>query len=127
MSRRYLLDTHVLLWLLYDDARVPTEVVEALSRPLAKVYVSSISIVEIEIKRSIGKLLLDSSPLDFIDQMGFKSLDLTMKEARRLSELPLIHRDPFDRLLICQALENRLTLVTADEFVSRYPVSTISI
>ena len=127
MSRRYLLDTHVLLWLLYDDTRVPTEVVEALSRPLAKVYVSSISIVEIEIKRSIGKLLLDSSPLDFIDQMGFKSLDLTMKEARRLSELPLIHRDPFDRLLICQALENRLTLVTADEFVSRYPVSTISI
>lgn len=127
MSRRYLLDTHVLLWLLYDDARVPTEVVEALSRPLAKVYVSSISIVEIEIKRSIGKLLLDSSPLDFIDQMGFKSLDLTMKEARRLSELPLIHRDPFDRLLICQALENRLTLVTADEFVSRYPVNTISI
>jgi PIN domain nuclease of toxin-antitoxin system len=127
VSRRYLLDTHVLLWLLYDDARVPTEVVEALSRPLAKVYVSSISIVEIEIKRSIGKLLLDSSPLDFIDQMGFKSLDLTMKEARRLSELPLIHRDPFDRLLICQALENRLTLVTADEFVSRYPVNTISI
>ena len=127
MSRRYLLDTHVLLWLLYDDARVPTEVVEALSRPLAKVYVSSISIVEIEIKRSIGKLLLDSSPLDFIDQMGFKSLDLTVKEARRLSELPLIHRDPFDRLLICQALENRLTLVTADEFVSRYPVNTISI
>jgi PIN domain nuclease of toxin-antitoxin system len=127
VSRRYLLDTHVLLWLLYDDTRVPTEVVEALSRPLAKVYVSSISIVEIEIKRSIGKLLLDSSPLDFIDQMGFKSLDLTMKEARRLSELPLIHRDPFDRLLICQALENRLTLVTADEFVSRYPVNTISI
>jgi len=127
VSRRYLLDTHVLLWLLYDDARVPTEVVEALSRPLAKVYVSSISIVEIEIKRSIGKLLLDSSPLDFIDQMGFKSLDLTMKEARRLSELPLIHRDPFDRLLICQALENRLTLVTADEFVSRYPINTISI
>ena len=127
MSRRYLLDTHVLLWLLYDDTRVPTEVVEALSRPLAKVYVSSISIVEIEIKRSIGKLLLDSSPLDFIDQMGFKSLDLTMKEARRLSELPLIHRDPFDRLLICQALENRLTLVTADEFVSRYPINTISI
>lgn len=127
MSRRYLLDTHVLLWLLYDDTRVPTEVVEALSRPLAKVYVSSISIVEIEIKRSIGKLLLDSSPLDFIDQMGFKSLDLTVKEARRLSELPLIHRDPFDRLLICQALENRLTLVTADEFVSRYPVNTISI
>ncbi len=127
MSRRYLLDTHVLLWLLYDDTRVPTEVVEALSRPLAKVYVSSISIVEIEIKRSIGKLLLDSSPLDFIDQMGFKSLDLTMKEARRLSELPLIHRDPLDRLLICQALENRLTLVTADEFVSRYPVNTISI
>jgi len=127
VSRRYLLDTHVLLWLLYDDARVPTEVVEALSRPLAKVYVSSISIVEIEIKRSIGKLLLDSSPLDFIDQMGFKSLDLTVKEARRLSELPLIHRDPFDRLLICQALENRLTLVTADEFVSRYPVNTISI
>jgi PIN domain nuclease of toxin-antitoxin system len=127
VSRRYLLDTHVLLWLLYDDTRVPTEVVEALSRPLAKVYVSSISIVEIEIKRSIGKLLLGSSPLDFIDQMGFKSLDLTMKEARRLSELPLIHRDPFDRLLICQALENRLTLVTADEFVSRYPVNTISI
>jgi PIN domain nuclease of toxin-antitoxin system len=127
VSRRYLLDTHVLLWLLYDDTRVPTEVVEALSRPLAKVYVSSISIVEIEIKRSIGKLLLDSSPLDFIDQMGFKSLDLTMKEARRLSELPLIHRDPFDRLLICQALENRLTLVTADEFVSRYPINTISI
>jgi len=127
VSRRYLLDTHVLLWLLYDDARVPTEVVEALSRPLAKVYVSSISIVEIEIKRSIGKLLLDSSPLDFIDQMGFKSLDLTVKEARRLSELPLIHRDPFDRLLICQALENRLTLVTADELVSRYPVNTISI
>jgi PIN domain nuclease of toxin-antitoxin system len=127
VSRRYLLDTHVLLLLLYDDTRVPTEVVEALSRPLAKVYVSSISIVEIEIKRSIGKLLLDSSPLDFIDQMGFKSLDLTTKEARRLSELPLIHRDPFDRLLICQALENRLTLVTADEFVSRYPVNTISI
>ena len=127
MSRGYLLDTHVLLRLLYDYTRVPTEVVEVLSGPLAKVFVSSISIVEIEIKRSIGKLLLDSSPLDFIDQMGFQSLDLTMQEARRLSELPLIHRDPFDRLLICQALENRLILVTADELVSRYPVNTISI
>ena len=127
MSRGYLLDTHVLLWLLYDDTRVPTEVVEVLSGPLAKVFVSSISIVEIEIKRSVGKLLLDSSPLDFIDQMGFQSLDLTMQEARRLSELRLIHRDPFDRLLICQGLENHLTLITADELVSRCAVDKISI
>ena len=78
MGRGYLLDTHVLLWLLHDDTRVPTEVVEVFSGALAKVFVSSISIVEIGIKRSIGKLLLDSSPLDFIDQMGFQSLDLTM-------------------------------------------------
>lgn len=127
MSKGYLLDTHVFLWLLYDDTRVPNEAVEVLSGPLAKVFVSSISIVEIEIKRSIGKLLLDSSPLDFIDQMGFPFLDLTMQEARKLSELPLIHKDPFDRLLICPAPENRLTLVTADELVSRCAAGTISI
>ena len=122
MSKGYLLDTHVLLWLLYDDTRVPTEVVEVLSGALTKVFVSSISIVEIEIKRSIGKLLLDSSPLDFIDQMGFQSLDLTMQEARRLSELPLIHRDPFDRLLIAQAQIENLVLLSVDPLARKYDI-----
>ena len=93
MSRGYLLDTHVLLWLLYDDTRVPTEVVEVLSGPLVKVFVSSISIVEIEIKRSIGESFCWIRAL-WTSLIRYGRPDLTMQEARRLSELPLIHRDP---------------------------------
>lgn len=90
-------------------------------------FVSSVSIAEMAIKRSIGKLLLTASPTDICAQMDFSELPLTWAAAEHVELLPLIHRDPFDRLLIGQTIEHQLTLITADSAILQYPnVSLLS-
>jgi PIN domain nuclease of toxin-antitoxin system len=85
------------------------------------VGVSSVSIAEMAIKMGLGKLSMSTTPNAMAEAMRFSELPLTWSHANRVSELPLIHRDPFDRLLIAQAIDEDLMLITADPLIAKYP------
>ena len=115
-----LLDTHILLWALaepdrLDDAR--RQLVEDRSNT---VYVSSVNAAEIAIKVSIGKLTLDGELLSLVDEAGFNWIDFTAGEAMLLRSPPFHHRDPFDRMLVCQALFRGIPLMTDDPNIAPY-------
>ena len=120
-----LLDTHVLLWWLSDDPKLGEEARRAIAVADNIVYVSAVSLWEIAIKHGIGKLRLPESFDDTLADQGFLELPLKWEHARRNRDLPWLHRDPFDRMLIAQALVEDLTLVTADSEVQRYDVQCL--
>lgn len=117
---RILLDTHVYLWWLQDHPKLSTagrdKIVAA-----SEVYVSSASIWEATIKAGIGKLEVDIHQLVAeISNSGFQELPISAKHAAMVAQLPDIHRDPFDRILVAQALCEPLRLLTADGILSGY-------
>lgn len=116
---RLLLDTHVLLWALSTPEKLPARFRRELDT--AQVFVSAASIWEVAIKAGLGKL--DADPrevLDAVQPSGFELLDVTGTHAARVATLPSIHRDPFDRMLVAQALVEPLILVTRDEALTAY-------
>ncbi len=119
---RLLLDTHVLLWWDGDDKRLPAAFQTAVGAPENDVYVSAASAWEIAIKRASGKLKTGGSVASTIKSHSFMALPVTVEHAERAGSLPLLHRDPFDRLLVAQAYLERLTLVTVDDQILRYQV-----
>ncbi|MEI6790661.1 MAG: type II toxin-antitoxin system VapC family toxin [Myxococcaceae bacterium] len=122
----YLLDTHVLLWALVDDARLPKQIQQILISREHEVFVSACSIWEIFIKNSRGKLDLQGDVEDFIQKTGFKNLNITFKHAKAAALLPKHHEDPFDRMLIAQAKLENLKLITADAHFKLYEVSILT-
>lgn len=123
---RLLLDTHVLVWFLAETRRIPGHLMAALIDPAHVVHVSAVSIWEVTVKSGLGKLALPLDRLEaLIDDAGFSELPVVSAHALEVRHLPLLHRDPFDRLLIAQARHERLTLVTRDPDVRRYPVDTL--
>jgi PIN domain nuclease of toxin-antitoxin system len=117
---KLLLDTHIFIWVVSDDAKLSTAA-WALIETADAVYVSSASIWEATIKYQLGKLSLDPSRLvENVAPSGFLDLPISLQHAAAVGRLPLIHRDPFDRLLLAQAISEPLHLVTADETLSRY-------
>lgn len=115
-----LLDTHVFIWAVDDDPRLSaaawTMIEEADS-----VYVSSASIWEAIIKYQLGKLKVDPDRLiDAVAESGFLELSITMRHAAAVTYLPPIHRDPFDRLLLAQAISEPLHFLTADDKLPQY-------
>lgn len=116
-----LLDTHALLWWLADDKRLPASTRETIREPGSMVYVSAGTVWEIAIKRGLGKLDIpdDWHTATFRD---FAELPITAEHARLAGELPMHHRDPFDRLLVAQALAEGLTLVIGDSAFGAYGV-----
>lgn len=121
-----LLDTRVLLWANEAPERLSAEAVDALEDPTNDLFVSSISAAEIEIKRALGRLAMKHSCLTLASRLGANWLDLTAAHAVGLRALPCLHADPFDRLLIAQAAAEGCTLVTADDKVLAYPISTLA-
>ena len=111
---KLLLDTHTFLWAISEPARIPTGQRDEIESLANIVYVSAISVAEIMIKASIGKLNVDFDPNEQIVDAGFEPLEFSGSAAMRLGTLPFHHRDPFDRMLISQALELRLRVVTQD-------------
>lgn len=125
---RYLLDTHVLLWWRQDDSRLPHTWDTLLDKPGEhEILFSLVSIWEISIKRAIGKLELEGATEDFartlVTEHGFRQLPLELHEIGRTEKLPMHHRDPFDRLLIAQAIEAGATAVTDDPQWNSYALT----
>lgn len=117
---RILLDTHIVLWALNAPEKLTAKQIDALENSANQIFVSSISIAELMIKCSIGKLSIDVNLLDLIQQMGFEYLDYTPQDALGLKDLAFIHRDPFDRMLITQAQHHRCVLMTNDAIIRQY-------
>ena len=118
-----LLDTHVLLWASALPERLGPLAAALLLDEGVELFVSSVSAAEITIKQSIGKLETNVEPSQLLGPIGATELPLSIDHATSTRRLPLMHRDPFDRLLIAQAVREGLTLMTADEKVLRYQVS----
>lgn len=121
MSERYLLDTHILLWALNGDPRL-SEAHRAIFLNGEEVFVSAITILEIAIKKSLGKLTLAVDLVPFLRDKGIPIMALNEAHASRVEHLPMHHGDPFDRCLIAQAQVEGLTLVTTDADIRRYDV-----
>ena len=126
---KLLLDTCTFLWSIEGGAAVSEPAKAALAQPANSVYLSSVSAWEIAVKHSLGRLPLPEPPERYVPEQrrarGIDPLPLAEEVALHLTRLPLLHRDPFDRMLICQALIGGLTLVTPDPEISRYPVRTL--
>ena len=124
---RLLLDTHVFIWLIGEPERLPGLTLGAIRDQHNDVYLSVVSLWEIIVKYQIGKMPLPEPPDRYIPAQREKHLigNLPLDEASvsQLSKLPMTHRDPFDRMLVCQAIEHDLTIVTVDRIISDYPVS----
>ena len=121
MTKRYLLDTHILLWALSNDRRL-SEAHRSIFAEGEDVVVSAITVLEIAIKKSLGKLTLPIDLDDFLRERGVPVLAMNERHAARVEHLPFHHSDPFDRVLVAQAQIEGLTLVTTDANISRYDV-----
>jgi PIN domain nuclease of toxin-antitoxin system len=123
-----LLDTHVLLWLLRGDARAVVPLEPLLADRGATVTVSTASYLEIAIKNSVGKLDASVGAVRHaVRDAGLLELSIGGAHAQTLQTLPLHHRDPFDRLLVAQAIAEELTLVTADPALVPYGVELLRV
>ena len=120
-----LLDTHALLWWLGDPASLSSRAREAIADPENTVFLSAVVVWEIRIKEAIGRLELPEEFREVLDEQPFVVLPVTVEHAHAVGRLPAIHRDPFDRMLVAQALCERLTIVTRDGSIPAYPVQTL--
>jgi PIN domain nuclease of toxin-antitoxin system len=126
---KILLDTHIFLWFISGDAQLSTDVRDAIRDPDNEVYLSAVSVWEAIVKYQLGKLHLPEHPETYLpkqrDLHQIVSLALDESSVTQLAKLPPLHRDPFDRMLICQALENGLTIATVDGAIRAYSVSVM--
>ena len=126
---RILLDTHIFLWFISGDAQLSTDVRDAIRDSDNEVYLSAVSVWEAIIKYQLGKLPLPESPETYLPKQRnlhqIASLGLDESSVIQLAKLPPLHRDPFDRVLICQALQNGLTIATVDAAVRAYSVGVL--
>ncbi len=117
-----LLDTHVLLWWLDDDPTMSTSAYEAIADGHNLVLISAASVWEIVIKQSLNKIQLPDNFQDVLLSQPFHLLNVRVEHVFRVGRLPILHRDPFDRILIAQSQVEGLTLVTRDKMISQYEV-----
>ncbi|MGH7821237.1 MAG: type II toxin-antitoxin system VapC family toxin [Candidatus Binatia bacterium] len=122
---KLLLDTHALVWALADPAKLPARIRDDVREPANEVFVSPANIWEIAIKHALGKIDAEAEAIaTAAAESGFKELPVRIPHTVRIASLPAIHRDPFDRLLIAQALVEELTLATRDRVFRSYGVTT---
>ena len=124
----FLIDTHVLLWHMTDDPRLKKKYSDAIGDEKNEIFVSKATLWEVAIKVSINKLTLTKPILEwknyFLDEF-FLELDIDHQDFNTLSQLPFHHNDPFDRLIICQAMTRNFTIITDDKKFQLYPVQLL--
>jgi PIN domain nuclease of toxin-antitoxin system len=125
---KLLLDTCTALWLALDAPELSERAKDLFEDPTNQVYLSAVSAWEISLKYSLGKLELPKQPDAFVLELRergrIEALPLGEEAALQLFRLPSLHRDPFDRMLICQAIAGGMTILTPDDEIRRYAVST---
>ena len=122
---RLLLDTNALIWTLAAPDRLSPRAAEEIQDSANDVVVSVISAWEIGLKRAKGKLDLRGDLELSLDERGFQPLPLSLRHALAVESLPPEHHDPFDRMLVAQAQVEKLTLVTSDRMMRRYPIAVL--
>ncbi len=126
---KLLLDTAPFLWFLTTDERLSEAAAAAIRSSENDVWLSAVSLWEIAVKHQLGRLPLPEPPSSYIPKQrkrhGIASLALRERVIGHLPKLPGLHKDPFDRMLVCQSLEHGLILVTSDPLVRAYPVKTL--
>lgn len=118
-----LLDTHVALWAITDDPKLSARARELIIAPRANVWVSAVSLWEISIKHSLGRGDMPVSgreALAYFNQAGYNILAIEAEHTVAVEDLPSHHQDPFDRLLVAQAIVEPMRLMTHDETVAKY-------
>ena len=121
-----LLDTHALLWWLDDNPTLSDKARVHISDGNNLIFVSAAVIWEIRIKQSLGKLDIPQDFRQVMEQQPFEFLAITIEHAHAVGDLPAVHRDPFDRMLIAQAKTEGFTILTRNRFFKEYKVPTIS-
>lgn len=125
----YLIDTHILIWCIAGNSSLSKKIIKEIDDPKNRILLSTVSLWEIAIKVNLGKLNI-GIPFDelegFLRDKKFFLLDYSYNDLNILTQLPHHHRDPFDHLIICQAINNNLTIITDDEKFKLYPVSLLS-
>lgn len=121
---KYLIDSHIFLWLLFEPNRLITEVRSVIENPANQIFVSSLTFWELSLKFGLGKLSLEGvTPQELpalAEKMGLTLLDLGSQTAASVHQLPMIHKDPFDRMLINTAIQQNLILISRDRFFEGY-------
>lgn len=121
-----LLDTHVVLWWLDDPQQIAPTAREAIADGLNDVFVSAASAWEVAIKSALGKLHAPDDLEAALAEAGFTALPITVRHALGVRELPDVHQDPFDRILVAQARAEGFTLVTRDPRLGQYGVGVLT-
>lgn len=124
---KYLLDTHTFIWVMERSRRIPKEIEGKISDPRNHVVVSVATVWEIIIKRMKKPLEMPKDILGGINQAGFVLLPIEIAHVLEVEKLPLLHKDPFDRMLISQAKVENLTLITADPKIWEYKIPLIKV
>jgi PIN domain nuclease of toxin-antitoxin system len=124
-----LIDTHALLWWIFDDRRISRQTQKILEDRESRRWVSYVSLWEIAIKMSLGKLSTNGLSIDeiaaLLQKLDFSLLPVSLEHISRVVSLDHLHGDPFDRMLIAQAQELSVPLLTNDAKIKQYPVKTI--
>jgi PIN domain nuclease of toxin-antitoxin system len=126
---RLLLDTSTFLWAVGGSPELSARARELFTDPDHEIYLSVVSAWEIALKHALGRLPLPEPPERFVPaerrRHGVDVLDLDEESALHLARLPVLHRDPFDRMLVCQAIVHGLAILSPDPLVTRYPVRAV--
>lgn len=122
---KILLDTHIFLWILNDSKKLSSLKRFEIKNKANILYLSPISVAEIMIKSAVGKLDVNFDVIKMAKQSGIELLDFKSEDAVLLKELPLHHKDPFDRMLICQSKRNKMKLMTDDKKIQLYDCKVI--
>lgn len=127
---RILLDTHCAIWAVYDQARFGPRIRALIEQSDTTLFFSAVSIAEIAIKRALNRPDFPFEPDEIRHALlsaDYLEMTFSGAQAAQLRSLPLIHRDPFDRMLVAQTLSEGATLLTADTTIRSYPVETLSL
>ncbi len=122
----YLLDTHVYIWLVMAPEKISDGLHSLLEQTASSIYVSAAVPWEIAIKQQVGKIEVPDNIMNYVDVAGLDFLDITPKHALTVSRLPMIHRDPFDRIMLAQAIAEDCTFVTVDAQCLSYQVKDLN-